>query len=328
MSTAILTQLLGNYFDNPVVASFKLMTQGKENTTALVQTADSKIIVRLWGETHGYMGEHSDANIEDEIAFMDFCHNNAIPVPRLFRSKAGNLYEKTPTGQAYAVMEFVDGETPTNFTADMAAQIATTMAQLHLLVKDFTFPQPRSWPGTVLDMTSDRIARFEAGDFTLSESDAATINQATQQYRRLLQNYDPAVLPTGVIHGDIMWENMKFKDGKLHGIFDFGDCRESYFVEDIVKTLLFAFESPTESVFGKDGQNVTVFLQAYQQVRPLTEDEKQSLPIFFLNRFLYQVLGYCAKVAKGKTEYTTLVTDVITRYQQHRTFFMQDPSDM
>lgn len=323
MDTAFFTQLLTAYFDNPVVTSFKLMTQGKENTTALVETGAGKIIVRIWGETHGYMDGHSDNDITDEVAFMDFCHSKGVPVPQLFRSKSGSLYKKTADGQAYAVMEFVDGQTPTNFTSDMAAQIASTMARMHLIVQDFAFPAPRSWPGSVIDMTNDRIARFEAGDFALNGSDAALVRQATHQYRALLAECNVDALPTGIIHGDIMWENIKFKDGQLHGIFDFGDCRESYFIEDIVKSLLFVFESPEESLFGKDGQNVAIFLQAYQQIRPLTEAEKQSLPMFFLNRFLYQVLGYCAKVAKGQTKYNARIADLIARYKQHQGFFTQ-----
>jgi Ser/Thr protein kinase RdoA (MazF antagonist) len=214
-------------------------------------------------------------------------------------------------------MEYVDGDSPTNFTDSMTTQIAETMARAHLLVANFAFPKPRSWPGSVLDMTNERIARFEAGELGVNSD----ISEAIVHYRTLLEKCDLDSLPSGVIHGDIMWENMKFKDGELQGIFDFGDCRESYFVEDIAKSLLFAFESPVHSIFGENGENVPAFLRAYQTVRPLTAAESQSLPLFFLSRIIYQFLGYEAKIAKGQTEYSSKATDTLARYNQHKAFF-------
>lgn len=321
MTIDFLTSLLNSFFDKPDIVSFRLMTQGKENTTALIKMADGNhIIARLWGETHGYMGTHSEGDIKDEIAFMDFCSSHDLPVPRLFHSKLNNPYEQAPDGRYYAIMEYVDGDSPQRFNKSMVIQIAETMARMHLLVADFVFPEERSWPGTVLDMTNDRITRFEAGEFSTKSPE---ITEAIAHYRTLLQTCDLEALPRDVIHGDIMWENIKFKDGKLQGIFDFGDCRESYFVEDIAKSLFFAFESPEHSIFGETGKNVPVFLDAYQNIRQLTAAEKQSLPLFFLCRFIYQTLGYYAKIAKGKTEYETPATDIIARYTQFRSFFDQ-----
>jgi Ser/Thr protein kinase RdoA (MazF antagonist) len=321
MTIESLTTLLGSFLDQPIVTSFKLMTQGKENTTILATTTEGNIILRMWGETHGYMGSHSQNDIEDEIAFMEFCQLHGVPVPKLFRSKSGNLYEQDSQGHYYTVMEYIDGASPQSFTKDMAKQIAETMARMHVSVRDFTFPQPRSWPGTVLDMTDERIARFEAGEFTIGEMEHAASTEAIRNYRSLLKSCNPSALPRAVIHGDIMWENMKFKDDKLMGIFDFGDCRESYFVEDIAKTLFFAFESTEHSIFGEAGENVPAFLQAYQDSRKLTDAERQSLPLFFLSRIIYQFLGYHAKVSKGMTEYQAKAADTITRYRKYESFF-------
>lgn len=321
MTSEYLTGLLAAFFDNPRVQTYKLMTQGKENTTALVTTDAGKVIVRMWGETHGYMGTHSDDDILDEITFMDFCRKQGAPVPMLYRSHAGNLYEKTPDGRAYGVMEYVEGNSPQQFTPEMVEQIAMVMARLHLAVADFSFPAKRSWPGTVLDMTNTRIAAFEAGDFVMNQEDTALLQEAIRHYQKLLDSCNLAALPSAVIHGDIMWENIKFQGAQLAGIFDFGDCRESYFIEDITKSLLFAFESPNHCMYGETGENIGIFLRAYQRVRPLTNVEKQSLRLFFVSRFLYQTLGYCAKVSKGETEYQAQVNNVLARYKQHKPFF-------
>jgi hypothetical protein len=86
---------------------------------------------------YGYTGVHSENDIEDEVVLMNFCYENDIPVPRLLRPRSGRLYEKTSRGQCYAVMEYVDGDSPRQFTQDMTVQIAETMARMHMLVADF-----------------------------------------------------------------------------------------------------------------------------------------------------------------------------------------------
>ncbi|HET9411756.1 MAG TPA: hypothetical protein VFO38_02825, partial [Candidatus Saccharimonadales bacterium] len=82
--------------------------------------------------------------------------------------------------------------------------------------------------------------------------------------------------------------------------------------------------SAEQSIYGKDGRNVPVFLQAYQSVRPLTVQEKQSLPLFFLSRILYQYIGYQAKIIKGQTEYKDRADSTLAHYRQHKSFFTQE----
>lgn len=314
------THLLEKYFNNPNITSYKVMSEGKENTSVLLEGDFGSVILRIWGETHGYMGQRRLSDIEAELSFMSLCADNSIPVPKLYPSLTGGRYETTPEGAYYAVMDFARGESPHDSTPDMITQVATIMATMHKLVIDekFTFESKRSWPGTVVDMTNDRIAKFEASADDPAE---AFVAEVITTYVAKLSRHDLSRLPQGVIHGDIMWENMKFLDGKLSGIFDFDDCRESFFVEDITKTLFFEFESAEHSLFGADGQNVGVFLAAYQKVRELSPAELNAIPLLFITRFLYQVLGYYAKLDKGQQDYRAKIDGLVARYKHHQSFF-------
>lgn len=313
---------LASYFNDAKVFSTKLLAQGKENTSVLAEGNFGKVVVRIWGAEHAYMGARKEGDILSELAFMQFCYDRHFPVPKVYASKNNQLVETLPDGAQYAVMGYVEGESPTDFTSSMIREVATLTAELHTAVADFSFPHQRSWPGTLIEMTNDRIRQFETVVYDLADAPQEFLKRIVARYKKQLQEHEAelSALPTGVIHGDIMRENIKFKDGKLEGIFDFDDCRESYFLEDIPKTLLFEFEDPRHCLFGENGKNVDVFMEAYRAVRPLSEAEESMLPIFFTARFIYQVLGYYSKLAKDKS-YLEKISQSIERYEQHKNFF-------
>jgi homoserine kinase type II len=297
------------------------MSQGKENSSAFVEGGFGKIIIRIWGETHAYMGARQIGDIRNELAFMNVCKQQNIPVPKLYSSKNNTLYE-TQQGQTFAVMSYIEGASPHSFTLDMVRQVAKTMATMHLIGKDFSFPESRSWPGTTIEMTNDRIEQFQS---SVKDSDIKSyllLQQTIDTFETRLAHTNLSSIPQGVIHGDIMHENMKFDHGTLSGIFDFDDCRKSYFIEDITKTFLFDFESAKESLFGRDGLNVQYFLDEYQSVRKLSDSEKRALPMFFTARFLYQATVYAIKITQGRSEYQTKLDTLVDRYERHRQFFI------
>jgi Ser/Thr protein kinase RdoA (MazF antagonist) len=119
-----------------------------------------------------------------------------------------------------------------------------------------------------------------------------------------------------------MWENMKFRNGVLAGLYDFDDCRSSYFLEDIVKTLLFDLDDPVHSLFGTTGENVQAFLDAYIAVRPLSKNESALLPFFFTVGYIYRFTAYIDKQAAGETEYTAKIHALNDQYTHHSSFFL------
>lgn len=313
---------LDAYFENPQLLSEKVMAQGKENMSILVEGNFGRVVIRKWGDNHAYMGARREGDITNEIAFMQFCYDRGFPTPRMYVSKNGRAAEMLPDGGLYMVMGYVEGNSPTHFSPSMVRAVATMMAELHTAVADFSFPSERSWPGTLIEMTNERIQQFEKHVYDLADEPQEFLKRLIARYKeRLKRQHDVLLaLPVGVIHGDIMRENIKFSGEKLEGIFDFDDCRKSYFLEDIPKTLLFEFEDPERCLFGEDGKNVAAFLEAYRATRPLSEAEETMLPVFFTARFIYQILGYYSKLASDKS-YLDKILRAVARYEQYKTFF-------
>lgn len=307
LTNAQLKQLLEPYFDEPAVESFSRMTQGKENWIYVVNGDFGVVVVRIWGD-HSSMGWRLESDINGELDLMEACNNAGVPTPTLFRSKNGNRYEYTPQGRWYAVTSYVPGESPSSFDADMAVQIASEMAKMHMVAAKFSFPAKRSYPGTLVERTESKIASLSPA----SSDEQLQLDDLISEYSELLAKADLTQLPTGAIHGDIMRENIKFDNGRLSGIFDFDDCRESYFVEDIAKSLIFEFQSPELCIFGERGANAEAFLRAYEASRPLTTSEHQLLPLICMSYFVYQAI---------RSYNSTDLATHLRRYRDNEAFF-------
>lgn len=200
------------------------------------------------------------------------------------------------------------------------------MAKMHLLSKKFLFPTKRNWPGTAIEMTMDRIRKFKRLSKTqriLKSDQMEFIQKLVGDYLQEYSFLDLEHLPSGVIHGDITFENIKFKNNKLIGIFDFDDCRESYFIEDIAKALLYEFEYKKTSFFGAKGDSVFYYLKEYEKYRRLTKPEKEYLPFLFKTRCLYILTFHFFKLLEGKKEYKKRTDMFISRYKDNQKFFTQ-----
>lgn len=317
-----ITNALKRYFNTVTLGSYEVIHQGGENRTVHAVGNFGNVIIRFYGETHSGIGKRRRTDIEAEIAFMEYCYRMGIPVPKIYVSTTNALYESLDDNHSfYIVLEYIEGRSPENFSPHMTSEVAKTMAKMHTISEDFRFPAPRAWPGTALQIAEIRTQRFldlpgDSSDLTYTFIKSMALN-----LRDRASSFDLSTLPAGVIHGDIIWHNMKFVDERLAAIFDFDDCRESYFVEDIAKTILYPFHSPGLSIFGRDGSNVNIFLDSYQSIRTLSDQEKSALPIFFLARAVYDLTVYYPRISGGEPGLGDQLQEYIERYRRFQNYF-------
>jgi Ser/Thr protein kinase RdoA (MazF antagonist) len=321
IDTSFLEQCLSRYFDKPTIAGYSVMAEGKENTSVRVTLKnDTAYLLRIWGKTHSYMGVRTQSDIEDELAFMIHCREHGVPIPEIYISRDGKTYEQTLAGDYYVVMEYITGNMPSDFTPAMIRQIAQAMAHMHKLAETFRFPFPRSWPGSVIEVAQTRLKELAGVPAAAHHQEFITPIQVT--FKDALKRADLRELPRGPIHGDIFWENIKFEGEALSGIFDFDDCRESYFLEDISKSLTIDLDDLQHGLFGAQGENVQIFLEAYNAVRPLTDHEKLLLPLFLTASYLSRLARYLSKTEGGTLVYLDRVAAYRERYVQNQSFFL------
>ena len=96
---------------------------------------------------------------------------------------------------------------------------------------------------------------------------------------RISQRFDrdwPKDLPAGIIHADLFPDNVFFLGDKLSGLIDFYFACNDLYAYDVATCLnAWCFEKD----FSFNLTKGTALLAGYQSVRPLSEAEKQALPI-------------------------------------------------
>jgi len=82
-------------------------------------------------------------------------------------------------------------------------------------------------------------------------------------------------LPQGVIHGDLFVDNILFDGDKVSGMIDFYYAHTAPWVMDIA----IAINAQAVMLANEDDDRMQVFLNGYESLRPLQENEFQALPV-------------------------------------------------
>ncbi len=86
----------------------------------------------------------------------------------------------------------------------------------------------------------------------------------------------PRNLPSGVIHADLFPDNVFFLGEKLSGLIDFYFACNDFYAYDVATCLnAWCFEKD----FSFNLTKGRALLAAYEAVRPLSDEEKQALPL-------------------------------------------------
>jgi len=99
------------------------------------------------------------------------------------------------------------------------------------------------------------------------------LSEQIQVLRPILENAD---LPKGIIHGDVFPDNCLFEGEKLRAIIDWEEVAVGPLLLDVAITICgFCFPHNRFSA-----PLANAFLETYQSIRPLTDQEKASIKHF------------------------------------------------
>ncbi|MFH1711682.1 MAG: phosphotransferase, partial [Patescibacteria group bacterium] len=225
------------------------------------------------------------------------------------------------------LQEYIEGTAEFNISLNQAATIARIMAQMHNEVSDFKPSASRNWPGTLIQLVDNYIEQFENKSkptTTKTIKNFDTLLHLIKSYKEQIVNIKLDCLDQGAIHGDIKIDNIKFKDNKLVGLLDFDDCRYSYFLEDIVNSLLLDFSDEKKSILGKDNVNLGVFLDSYNKIKKLSPEEKKAFSVFCLARLIKSIFKDYFRLDTDKKKYTKRIEKNLQAIEANQEFLSTD----
>jgi len=172
-------------------------------------------------------------------------------------------------GKQGCIVSCLSGKTLEQLNAQQLFSSGRAMAKLHMAGEDF--PQRRSSPTdiawledtikTVLDGTRETYGEA-AADLLVSELD-------------FQQSCAWDTLPHGVIHGDLFCDNILFQDNDVSGVIDFYYAHDAPYAMDIAISL----NAQAVLLSDDDESRMQSFLDGYQSLRPLEEEEREAIPL-------------------------------------------------
>ena len=243
---------------------------GIENTNYFVTTDQGAYVLTLF-----------ERLTADQLPFylrlMKHLAQHDVPVPDPAADPKGELMYLVK-GKPATVVNRLKGKSELAPSADHCAAVGRMLAKMHLAGRDFDLHQPNLRGLDWWNETVPVILPF------LDAAQTALITSELAYQNHVAQSSAYAALPRGAIHADLFRDNVMFEgategaspEPTLTGFFDFYFAGVDTWAYDLAVCLNdWCVDLPTGVA---DSARTDAFLQAYNAVRPLTAEERQTLP--------------------------------------------------
>jgi homoserine kinase type II len=249
-------------YDVGELLAYKGIAEGVENSNFLVHTSRGYFILTL------YEKRVAAKDLPFFLALMEHLHARGITCPQPVKNRKGEVLGRV-AGRPAAMITFLDGMWIRRPSPGHCAALGEALAKLHLAGLDF-----KKRRANALSVAEWRLlyehCRQRANELhrDLEHFLAAELSH--------LETAWPRELPHGVIHADLFPDNVFFLGNRLSGLIDFYfACTDALAYDVAICLNAWCFE--TDHSF-----NVTKgksLLHAYAQVRPLSQNEREALPL-------------------------------------------------
>lgn len=200
-----------------------------------------------------------------EWRLLDHLIARDLPVPR--RMPGPRPGELRVAGKATAVFAEVGGteSCQAGVTAARAAAVGAFLASAHLATDDF---EERRRGRFTRDDVRARLSEAQAHGQAELELPIAAVRTALEEVDSEL----PADLPTGVVHGDLFRDNVRFDGDTIVAAIDWESASDEARTYDLAVTLLaWCWGDDFDLALGR------AMCRAYTALRPLADVERRSL---------------------------------------------------
>lgn len=256
------------------------------NDTYRIDCGDERYVFRVYS-----LDWRTKTEIFEEIRLLEFLHGHGMAVSYPIRNSEGHYLNELPApeGKRFAVLfSFAPGKKQGSLPEDVHRHTGETMAKLHLLTERFALQRSTYTPENLIRGPLKELAAFlPAGTEEL-------------QYIHILGNKLLGILasgtgslPRGAIHFDLWFDNMNVAEDNSVTVFDFDFCGNGWLCHDVAyyQLQLHNVERDPETCRAK----LNAFLQGYESIRPLSEDERHILPALGLTSYFFYLGVQCRR---------------------------------
>lgn len=258
LSSSELANIVAQY---PIGTSLKLeeIPGGFGNSNFKLTTTDGEFLLKVCDEK-----DHTELKMQ--ISLLEHLYEHAYPTiyPMLTKDQKPIIHE---TVGSVILYPFLQGGQPQS-SPNTLAQLGEALAKLHRI------PPIDGLPPFAMGI-SQMIPFFKEVQGTQFEG-----HPFVELLKSQLESMNPqlnAPLPKGLLHGDLFLDNTLFNGDRMVAILDFEEGCYDVLLLDIAMTIIGCCYTPQHELNLKTAHR---FLDAYNAVRPLTENEWEYLDCF------------------------------------------------
>jgi Ser/Thr protein kinase RdoA (MazF antagonist) len=312
MTNSYLLKVLDN-FNIENAASCKLLSGGTANTSYLVECDRAKYVIRRRSSKYSI-----ESWVLYEAEYLGYLYKKGVPVPILLAGRDGQ-YWCNVEGSMYQLYTFIDGSSYDYSSKDELIQSAVFLGKLHSVVCDFcpdTLKESRRYdnPVEMLDMfrKSTEKTRCKTG-----QEERRILGYVEKQIENIAEKLTDDMyysLPLITIHGDYHPANVKYKAGRVCGLFDFDRVSMQPRIRDVSDGVIYFSSIRSGKLSGGDIFSLTggympdldrslVFMHGYIKnvTLGLSEREIKLIPCFMRVRLINSRIEALSKIPESKT---------------------------
>lgn len=244
-------------FDLGDLVGFEGIASGVENTNYRIETTGGRFVLTL-------VESLPTSALPFFVRLLNQAHFHRLPTVELVPNCAGDCLQILK-GKTALLAKEISGSAVRNPSLQQAQAIARFVAQFHLVFEQ-----------TPIGRENDRWHDWRAEKITalagkLPDDQLQRVAQWNQDF--LQMPFD--TLPQGMVHGDLFRDNALFDGDQLNGVLDFYNACTAPLIWDVAICL----NDWCVDFYNKQlkPEFTQAFLRAYQEVRPLSDKEKESL---------------------------------------------------
>tara|TARA_B110000444_G_scaffold247912_1_gene271145 strand:- start:52 stop:1020 length:969 start_codon:yes stop_codon:yes gene_type:complete len=244
---------------------FKGIEDGIENTNYFLFVSNKKYILTIYEKRV----KEKDLPFFSDLMTGLHKENFKCPVPvKNNNNKTISNYKN----KSLMIVTFLEGKAKNILSPDNCKSLGQEVARMHLITKNFKIKRQNdlsigSWR-KLFEQVKDKCVSIHKDLPRLINSNLTDVER----------NW-PKDLPKGIIHADLFSDNIFFKDEKFNGIIDFYfSCNDYYALEIAICFNALCFDGSKNNL-SFNATKAKSFMKGYNQLRELSEKEKESIKV-------------------------------------------------